>query len=400
MIITHDNIKITVKWRKSAISGLAGTIYYQISSGQDTKQIFTPYKIYHDEWDVKKQRVMPNGNAGRAIPVKIAQTRIRFDLARLQHCAALGEKASDIVAAYDSLKSDHLFFAVMEDMVESLLDRGKFNTAKNYVSSYRSFFSFCQNYSLSFSDLTPDLMENYEGMLKQRKVRGNTSSFYMRTIRSVYYKAVDQSLAADQRPFRRVFTGIAKTAKRAISAKEIKRIKALDLQSRPALDIARDAFLFSFYGRGMSLIDVAHISAADIKDGYIIYNRSKTSQTLRVKVLPQMQEIINKYRSKDAPYLLPLLKTKDCQGGREYDAAIRRINNNLKKVAAMARIDITLTTYVARHSWASICKTKNVPIAVISDGLGHDSVSTTEIYLKSIDQSVIDAANELVTRGL
>lgn len=398
MIIAHK-FKINLQWRKPDSPALAGTIYFNISCEKASKILSTRYKIYPDEWDAKKHRIVATDKAARVTAVKIAQLRVKFDLARLQYCAPQSESLHDLVSSFESLKSQQFFFSYMEDVIEQLIDCGQFNTAKNYISSYRSFFSFCQNYSLAFSELTPELLEKYEAMLKQKKIMSNTSSFYLRTLRAVYLKAVEQDIVTDARPFRRVFTGVAKTVKRAITDKEIQRIKSLDLQTHPALDIARDVFLFSFYGRGMSLIDLAHISTDDLKDGYILYSRSKTQQALRVKILPQMQETINKYRHREAPYILPLIKGKGDRG-KDYDAAIRRVNNNLKKIAAMARIKTNLTTYVARHSWATICKTKNVPIAIISDGLGHDSISTTEIYLKSFDQAAIDAANELVTKGL
>ncbi len=399
-MIIANNFQISVKWRKSTTPNDPGTIYYQVVKNQCAKLVFTPYRIYEDEWDSKKERLKDSDNAERTIPLRVAQARIRFDLDRLRYCAENSTGLQELIKKYEALKSSNLFFSFMEDTVEHLIDLGQFTTAKNYISSYRSFCTFTKNYNLDFIGFASDLIEKYEAMMKLRKVKSNTSAFYLRNLRAVYYKAVDQELTSDKRPFRRVFTGTVKTMKRAISAKEILAIKSLDLSKRPSLDFARDAFLFSFYGRGMSMIDVAHVTSADIRGGYLFYHRSKTEQPLKVKVIPQMQAIINKYKSDNAPYLLPLIKNKGCQEDKEYDASIRRINNNLKKIAKLADISIPLSTYVARHSWASIGKTKNLPIAVISDSLGHDSLSTTEIYLKSIDQDAIDAANELVTKGL
>ena len=121
-----------------------------------------------------------------------------------------------------------------------------------------------------------------------------------------------------------------------------------------------------------------------------------------------MQEIVVKYEcintykqtKNDTPYLLPILKDPFCNSGSQYRSVLQQINKSLKTIAQLARIDIPLTMYVARHSWASIARSKNIPVAVISEGMGHDSEITTQIYLASLDTSVIDRANNLVLRGL
>ncbi len=392
-------LQIRVKMRKTHNPSDPGLLYYLLTMERSRKLIFTPYSVYPHEWDPHQELIKSEVSPHRAVHLRVVRARIKFDLDRLRCCAQRCHSLSEVAHMYAALKSPRLFFPFMEDAVAHLIELGQFTTAQNYISSYRSFLSFA-GYDLEFSHITPELMERYEAELRQRKIRSNTSAFYLRNLRAVYYQAVSRHLTGDARPFGRVFTGIAKTMKRAVGIEDIRRIKALDLSVRPALDFARDAFLFAFYGRGMSMIDVAHLAPSDMHGGYIFYNRSKTRQPLKIKVIPQMQAIIDKYRSDGMPYLLPLIQRQSPQEDREYAAAIRRINNNLKKIGQMAGISTALTTYVARHSWASIGKSKNLPVAVISDSLGHESLSTTEIYLKSLDQASIDAANEIVTAGL
>ena len=121
---------------------------------------------------------------------------------------------------------------------------------------------------------------------------------------------------------------------------------------------------------------------------------------MHIKVVSQIQNIINRYTDADSPYLLPIITRLGADERRQYETALRRINNELKEIAKMIKLPVALSTYVSRHSWATIAKSKNVPINVISDALGHDSLSTTQIYLASIDSYTIDRANDLIIKNL
>lgn len=240
----------------------------------------------------------------------------------------------------------------------------------------------------------------YEAWLRNRGLSKNSSSFYIRILRAVYNRAVEKKLTSNRNPFKHVYTGIDKTVKRAIPLKAIKKIKNLDLSLQPALDFARDMFLFSFYTRGMSFIDMAHLKKKDQQNGILSYRRRKTGQQLLVKWEKCMQEIADKHKTDyGSPYLLQILK-HPYDNRSQYKNALYRTNKNLKEVAKLADISIPLTLYVARHSWASIAKSKNIPISVISEGMGHDSEMTTQIYLASLDNSVVDRANTQILRDL
>lgn len=184
--------------------------------------------------------------------------------------------------------------------------------------------------------------------------------------------------------------------KRAIPQDAIKRLRDLNLNSRPSADLARDIFMFSFYTRGMSFIDIAFLRKEDIQNGILSYRRKKTNQHIVVKWEKQMQEIVDKYDTVNSPYLLPLIKNVGQDERRQYLTAAHRINRNLKTIGKQLGLSMPLTCYVARHTWASIAKSKNIPISVISEAMGHDSESTTRIYLASLDTSVIDKANKLI----
>ena len=248
--------------------------------------------------------------------------------------------------------------------------------------------------------ITGEVIENYEAWNRQRGVTANTISFYMRILRAVYNRAVEQEIIENRNPFRRVYTGVDKTVKRALPLKEISRIKSMDLSLSPELDFARDMFILSFMLRGMSFIDMAFLKKSNLKNGAVTYRRKKTGQQLVIEWTAEMQLILDKYPENGTDYLLPIIRNPGTNERWIYHKVGYNINHNLKTIAKMLGISISLTLYVARHSWASAAKTKGVPISVISEGMGHDSELTTQIYLASLDTSVVDKANSLILKSL
>ncbi|MDE6120742.1 MAG: tyrosine-type recombinase/integrase, partial [Muribaculaceae bacterium] len=197
-----------------------------------------------------------------------------------------------------------------------------------------------------------------------------------------------------------VYTGVDKTVKRALPLVIIKKIKALDLSMNPSMEFSRDMFLMSFYLRGMSLIDMAFLKKTDLKTGHIIYRRRKTGQQMIIGWTKEMQIILDKYPENATEYLLPIIRKAGTNERNAYRNMGCIINYNLKKIAAMIDVNIPLTLYVARHSWASAAKAKGIPLSIISEGMGHDSEATTRIYLASLDTSVVDKANSIILKSL
>lgn len=242
----------------------------------------------------------------------------------------------------------------MQSVIARKLQLGKIGTAHNYRSTLNNFLRFTSLDNIRFSRLTPDLIEEYEAWLIATRVKSNSISFYMRNLRATYNHAVELGLTADRRPFRKTYTRIEKTAKRAISLAEIRRIKALDLAALPTLDLACDIFLFLFYCRGMSFIDAAYLTHSDIVGDEIVYCRHKTGQEISIGLNPHIRRILDKWHSRPASGhpLLPILSEHDDSGNirRKYETALRRTNKSLKQIASMAHIRTPLTTYVSRHA--------------------------------------------------
>lgn len=303
-------------------------------------------------------------------------------------------------ASSQSQPSGDTLFAFMQRVIKHLRHLGQIRTGETYQSTLNSFMRFRKGKDVKLKKLTPDLIVDYESYLKQQGISLNTLSFYMRVLRAVHNRAIEEGVAEPYNLFKRVYTGIPKTTKRAVSLQVIRQIKALNLTRHPALDYARDLFLFSFYTRGMSFIDMSYLKKGDLQNGVLSYRRKKTGQQLFIKWEKCMQGIVDKYFMENSPYLLPIIRKTERDERKQYKNATFYVNRKLKEIAKKLELSVPLTMYVARHSWASIAKSKKIPISVISEGMGHNSEKTTQIYLASLDNAVVDKANSLILKLL
>lgn len=298
-----------------------------------------------------------------------------------------------------SQKNCRTLFTYMQRVIDRLSRLGKHKLASNYCCALSSFRRFREDADLLFSELNDEMMVDYEAWLRRSGICKNTSSCYLRNLRATYNRAVKEDIVTQCHPFRYVYTGIDKTMKRAISLPDLKRIKELDLSSSPCQERARDFFLFSFYTRGMSFVDMAYIQKSDLSHGILTYRRRKTDQLLSVKWENKMQQIVSKYETKDSSYLLPIIRHPE-NAYREYRNASRQINIHLRKIGEQLQLPIPLTMYVARHTWASVARHKNISTSIISEAMGHNSEETTRIYLSSLDTTHIDKANKLILNSI
>lgn len=397
---------IKVKFRPSTVADNEGTIYYQIIHDRKVRQLPSVYKIYPEEWDGRRSMVITAHNSNRKLLVLSIRERIRWDLERLTKINKKLESdgiiytADDIIEEFNRYGQEYSLFNFMEGIIARLKQNDKIRTSETYKSTLNSFKKFRCDQDLMLDNLTPDIMESYESWQKARGLALNTISFYTRILRAVYNRAVENDIIENRNPFRHIYTGIDKTVKRALPIAFIKKIKFLDLTLSPSLDYARDMFLLSFYLRGMSFIDMAFLKKTDLRNGYVTYRRRKTGQLLIIEWTKEMQQILDKYPENPTVYLLPVIRSQTSNERYVYRNVGYNINHNLKSIASMVGISIPLTLYVARHSWASAAKANGVPLSVISEGMGHDSEATTQIYLASLDTSLVDKANSNILKSL
>lgn len=401
---------IKLKFHRPKIAGNKGTIYYQISHEQKVRQLSSGIHIYPHQWDCKHSAISiaqcdSNNSPAISLNQRLENGIKRFTIIeqKLNKCNPK-YTIDDIIAEYKCYTYQYSLSNYMENIIRQLRLHNKIRTAETYQATLRSFHKFAfETYidgDIIIDEITNQLTEAYEAWLKSRNIVPNTISFYLRILRAVYNRAVSNGIIENRNPFRNVYTGIDKTTKRALPINTIKSILSLDLNRRPALDFARDIFMLSFYLRGMSFIDMSFLLKSDLRNNHIIYRRRKTGQQLSIEWTAEMQEIINKYPVNKSKFLLPIISHDNINERNTYLNATYNINRNLKKIGKMANIAIPLTLYVARHSWASAAKTNGIPLSIISEGMGHDSETTTQIYLASLDTDIVDRANAKILQSL
>lgn len=397
---------IKVKFRPSTVSGQEGSIYFQILHERKVRQLSTEYKIYSEEWDEKRGLIIATRDSSRMALITTVRESVRSDIERLTKInrkfdlIGLSYTADDVIEEFRRYREGYSLFNFMEKLINKHKQNGKIRTSETYTSTLKSFRRFRKGEDIMLDCITSEIMEEYEAWLKNNGLIPNTISFYTRVLRAVYNRAVEEGVIDNRYPFRKVYTGVDKTVKRALPLAIIKKISGLELSMTPALDLARDIFLLSFYLRGMSFIDMAFLKKSDLRNGSVTYRRRKTGQQLTIAWEPEMQMILDKYPENDTDYLLPIITKRVNNERNTYRNKGYSINHNLKKIAALVGVNEPITLYAARHSWASVAKAKGIPLGVISEGMGHDSEATTQIYLASLDTSVVDKANAIILESL
>jgi integrase/recombinase XerD len=302
----------------------------------------------------------------------------------------------------ESRPTENLFLRHSDRLTERTRREGRTSCADNYGTAVRSFRRFLGRADIPVTQVSGALMKRYELWLRDGGISRNTSSCYMRSLRSLYNKVSHANHTRNRNPFDDVFTGNEKTAKRAVGEADISSIAALSLPPDTRQSLSRDLFLFSFYAMGMPFVDVAHLKKSQIADGVLTYHRRKTGAKVQVQVEPCMQDIIRRYDTPSSPYVFPILRDGATaeETALRYSSALGYQNRLLKGIGRLAGLPLPLTTYVARHSWASAAYRDGVSINVIAQALGHSSSETTRIYVRELDGSQVFQANRKVLRGV
>jgi integrase len=296
-------------------------------------------------------------------------------------------------------------FSFFDQVIDRLLQAGKVGTALVYKDTKRSLKLFTSSNDLLFTDIDQAFLHNYEIYLRKLGLAETSMSVYFRTLRALFNKAIQEDLVTlNAYPFKKF--NIAKfntaTKKRAITKEEMKKIENLEINPAAALSETRYYFLFSYYGQGINFRDIAQLQWKDIIQDRIVYTRAKTGKIIQFKILPPVKAIIDHYRpltgNHPENYIFSILNRLKHVTALQIDNRVtkvhKRVNNELREIARLAQVDANLTTYVARHTYATVMKKSGIPTAVISEALGHKSEFITQTYLKSFENEVVDLANE------
>lgn len=289
-------------------------------------------------------------------------------------------------------------FDYMDFQITRKISAGKESTAGLYRVVRNRLYCRSKGTSLRWKDITAALVDTFAGELREEGLAVNTVNSYLSSFRALYHAALREELFEPGKdPFSHLRLRREETSKRALPIREINKVMQTDYPHEPSLREALDLFVFCYLACGMPFVDMAYLTKKNIVSGEIVYHRHKTGTLVRVAITPAMRLLLRKYGQKGSPYLFPVLAAgKDRY--EAYKAALRKQNLLLGIIGERLRLSVKLTTYVARHSWATEALRQNIPVAVISQALGHTSEKTTRIYLAQLDQSVLNKANAKITK--
>jgi integrase len=299
------------------------------------------------------------------------------------------------------------FGSYLQEYIESLQAEKRFGNAVTFKGLKSSVLKYRKSLDFYFTDIDAQWLRGYEMSLRTNGNKENTIGIRFRALRVLFNRAItDKVVKRDYYPFDdfKVSSFQEKTIKRAITKEDIKRIISLDLKTvttynSPYLDLGRDLFLFSYLSCGINLTDMAKLQYANIIEGRVTYNRQKTGKLISFQLQPMAIEIIEKYQPENcvkADYIFPILDRRfhktEIQKRDRILKATKATNKALKKIGEKLGLPIDLTTYVARHTYATVLKRSGVGTAIISESLGHSSEKITQIYLDSFENTQIDEA--------
>ncbi|WP_270611739.1 site-specific integrase [Bacteroides intestinalis] len=350
---------VKVKFRKSSVEGKAGTIYYQLCHRQSNRQINTRMRVLPHWWDAEKETFIAeadnNGLSARY------QQQIEKDLLCIRRilCEWDGEgrdyTLADVIDRFRTLNENgDTVLSCLATLIDELKNDGRWGNARNLQRALNSFSDFLGGLDRPLKLVDERLVMEYEQWLRTRKVSKNSSSFYMRTLRSAYNKVISRNQMEQTFPFRNVYTGVERTRKRAVPEAIMVRLQKLDLTHSAPLAFSRDMFIFSYCTRGMAFVDIAYLKKEDVSGGILSYVRHKTGQRLTVRIEPLIEDIIERYKPfvHNSPYLFPIITSNDPEEAfRQYQTALGYHNRKLKKLGKLTGENLHLSSYTARHKW-------------------------------------------------
>lgn len=286
---------------------------------------------------------------------------------------------------------------VFQEYMTSLIKSGRKSYALSIKQLYNSLLEFNHNLDFYFSVMDVAWLKRYELFLREKQLAENTIGIRFRTLRAVYNMAIEEdAVSSDCYPFKKfkVSRLHQDTVKRALTKVDIERVLQFQSSNR-YMRFPIDIFAFTYYCGGINFKDIAHLTKANLMDGRLIYKRQKTKKLIKIPLQPQALELIKRYHNAESPYLFPVLSPlhiTDEQKANRIHKVITKVNDRLKQIGKTLNLPITLTTYVARHSQATVMKKAGVSTAVIREIMGHSSERVTQIYLDSFDNEQINEA--------
>lgn len=380
-------------------------IVLRLVKDRKKKVIRLGISIEKSYWDATKNKIKPNCPNFEYLENIITEKLSKFQKQVLEF-QSIGKDFSlnQLIEAVERPTKNISISDYLNSVIENLTKENRIGNATHYQALHNSLERFTKINQLQFVDIDVPFLNKYETHLRSIGNKNNSISIKMRTLKAVYNKAVkDNIIKKDYYPFNEYHVSKLKdsTPKRSILKEDIQKIISLDVQTiskRPQslLQFSKDLFLFSYLGCGINMVDMAHLKRSNIVSTRIVYKRHKTGKQISFLLQPYALEIIQRYENGNNDYIFPILDDSIHTTAEQQFRRIKKVtyvaNKNLKKIGESINLSIPLTTYCARHSFATILKRSGINVAIISEALGHSDLKTTQIYLDSFENSQIDEA--------
>ena len=295
----------------------------------------------------------------------------------------------------------------MKEVADGLQMGGNFGTAHVYRSSLNAIIAYRGKDDFAFNEVTSEWLKGFEVYLRGRGCSWNTVSTYMKVLRAIYNRAVDNGYALYvPRLFKHVHTSVCADQRRALEVSDIGNLlceteKASSCGSLPIeLQTTKNIFALMFLLRGIPFVDLAYLRKADIQGNTLKYRRRKTGRLLTVMLTPDAIKLIRivAKTKPESPYLFPFLSSPEGTEAayHEYQSSLRMFNYRLSRLKKYMKTAAHLSSYTIRHTWATMAYYCEIHPGIISEAMGHSSIKVTETYLKPFQNEKIDNANSQV----
>lgn len=380
-------------------------VVFQLIHQKRKKLIYTKYRMKEGEFITIAEKIGSDNDSSCEISRELRKTykRLLMQIRRLESCGV--EYTVDDITDITLSKTirNFLLLPYIDKQIEWKKSIKKNGIAAAYKSTRASLARYLGRKEIKMSQVNHGFVTHYKDFLSKNGVTENTIAYYLRNFRALYNLAVkDGFVPSCGYPFKKICTKPCKTVKRALDREQMVKLACLPLQPDSELKRSLDLFLFGFYAQGMAFVDIVYLKWKNISGDLIIYRRHKSKQLVQVVITPQIKSIIDTYGNNTYngdEYVFPIIKA-GINEYNQYRTALGRINRHLKTISEKLNIYPPLTTYKARHTWATLAREYGAPVSSISVGLGHTKEEMTLIYLKELDLTHLHKINKMVNNLL
>ena len=393
---------ITVKvvcYKSKVLSNNESPLMLRVTKDRKLKYVSLGISVNPTHWDFSKNEPKAECPNREYIEMLIAD-KIKEYSAKIIELKATNQEftSTSLVEKVSTKRTNRKTVEdVFQEYMTSLIKAGRKSYAMSIKQTYNSIKEFCNSLDFYFSTMDVAWLKRYELFLREKRLAENTIGIRFRTLRAIYNVAMEEdAVSSDCYPFKKFKVSRLQqdTIKRALTKMDIERVLQFQSSNR-YMRFPIDVFAFTYYCGGINFIDIANLTNANLIDGRLVYKRHKTKKLIKIPLQPQALVLIKKYHNAESPYLFPILSPfhkTDEQKANRIHKVITKVNDRLKQIGETLNLPITLTTYVARHSQATVMKKAGVSTAVIREIMGHSSERVTQIYLDSFDNEQIEEA--------